>query len=210
MAAFLGGLQITSMRWNGLHALGVNFLSVYTDRYVQIYSGRKLVGVTSSLSATRVVGQVDPSRCPPPITLLAVAVADRLTDFGPQLPRRPWNQYRLAWSAVDYPDDAKWFDITGSQAAGESADPTNLLAQVEFIGDADYTFELPPLESGGAWEYVVTPRDDSLPDGNAGTPDSVSITARVYPPDVALRSDGKRFLVSIADGVLTASFSYQE
>ncbi len=210
MAAFLGGLQITSMRWGGMHSLGVNFLSVYTDRYVQIYSGRKLVGVTSSLSATRVVGQVDPSRCPPPITLLAVLVADRLTDFGPQLPRRPWNTFRLDWSAVDYPDDSKWFDVTGSEAAGEPASADNLLAQVEFVGDADYSFELPPLESGGAWEYTITPRDDALPLGNPGTPDSVSIDARVYPPDVTLRSDGKRFLASVEDGVLTVAFGYQE
>lgn len=207
---FLGGHKILRIAWDGQHALGVEFSSVYTDRYYQLYVGRHLAGVTRSVGDRRVVGQAEPNLIPAPVLLLAVELSERNTDFGADLPERPWNQYRLDWSATSYPADAAWFDITGSRNAGEASDPTNLLARIPYVGDLAYRFDLPPLAAGGEWEYTLTPRDDALPEGNAGTADSVTIDARVYPPDVAPRDDGTRFAIAASGGVLTATFEYQE
>lgn len=206
MTAFLGGLTITSIRWDGIRAIGIAFDSVYTDRVVQLYGGRRLIGCTRAPSDRRVVGQLLPTLVPAPLTLLAVLPEDRAVDFGTQLPDRPWNRYALEWSAVDYPADAKWFDVLAGTAPGESP-ATFRVARVPFLGNTDYRFLLPPLTAGGAWEYAVVPRDGSLPEGNAGTPATVTIDAAVYPPDLTRQGDGSRFSIAVDAGDLVLGFT---
>lgn len=208
MTAQMGGLQITDAKWVGQHSLQVSFVTNLVGRFFQLYAGRRLVGVTATTSTRRVIGQVMPSLIPAPMTLLAVTPDDRQTNFGPKLPPRPWNHYQLNWSTSSYPTDARFFDLTAATAAGGEVDDTNLIARIEYVGDIAYNFDLPELVSGGLWTYRLTPRDDALPRGNAGTPAEVEIAALVYPKDLKLRPDGNRFTASVEEGVLTCSFTY--
>lgn len=208
MSAQMGGLQITDAKWIGQHSLQISFASNLVNRYFQLYAGRRLVGVTETTRARRIIGQVMPTLIPAPMTVLAVTPDDRLTDYGPQLPPRPWNRYRLDWSTSAYPSDAKFFDLAASTVAGGAVDSANLIARIEYVGDIAYSFDLPELTSGGLWTYRLTPRDDALPLGNPGTPEEVEIAALVYPKDLALRSDGNRFTAAVEAGVLTCEFSY--
>ena len=91
-------------------------------------------------------------------------------------------------------------------APGESP-ATFRVARVPFLGNTDYRFLLPPLTAGGAWEYAVVPRDGSLPEGNAGTPATVTIDAAVYPPDLTRQADGSRFSIAVDAGDLVLGFT---
>lgn len=91
-------------------------------------------------------------------------------------------------------------------APGESP-ATFRVARVPFLGNTDYRFLLPPLTAGGAWEYAVVPRDGSLPEGNAGTPATVTIDAAVYPPDLTRQGDGSRFSIAVDAGDLVLGFT---
>ena len=206
MAACLGGTRITKMQWDGRRALAVTFTSVFADRLYQLYAGRTRIAVTELVSELRMVGQLEPTDCPAPLQIVAVEPSDVGTLYGSELPPRPWNRYRAGWSAEDYPADAKWFELWGSSAASEPAD--TLIARVQYVGDTDYVFDLPPLTAGGAWEYTITPLDDAVPAGNAGTPSTLTVNAHVHPPDVSFLFDGNRFSLAVADGVLTASFTF--
>ena len=208
MTAQMGGLQVTDLNWVGQHTLEVRFVTNLLNRFYQLYAGRRLVGVTDSTTTRRIRGQVMPTDVPAPMTVLAVTPDDRLTDFGPQLPSRPWNRYRLDWSATSYPADSRFFDLASSPAAGEDVDAANVLARIEYVGDVAYSFDLPELTTGGLWKYRLTPRDNALPLGNAGTAAEVEIAALVYPADLVLRSDGNRFAAAVASATVNISFTY--
>ncbi len=209
MSAQMGGLKITDMQWTGPHTLQVKFASKLLNRFFQLYAGRRLVGVTESTTARRILGQLMPTRISAPMTVLAVTPSDRLTNFGPQLPRRPWNRYVLDWTADDYPADSRFFDLTSSPAADEEVSDSNLLARIEYVGDIAYSFDLPELTAGGLWKYRLTPRDNALPLGNAGTPQTVEVAALVYPADLVRNAAGERFTCEIEAGAVHLSFVYQ-
>lgn len=208
MVAFLGRLRIKSSGWDGRNTVFVSFESHYDDRVVQLYAGRTLIGVTNDPTETRVVGQLVPSESPTPLTLLAVLLADQFTDFGPDLPRVPWNRYELGIDATDYvADDAvSKFELSQSPAAGEALDATNIIANVPYIGARQYLYRLPPLPTSGEWEFGTTPYDDAKPDGNPGTLTTTTINALIAPPDFTLDRNGNRFGVEVVDG--TAEFEF--
>lgn len=208
MPAQMGGLQLTAMQWTGPHTLEVKFVTNLVDRFFQLYAGRRLVGVTESMTARRVRGQVMPTRISAPMTVLAVTPPDRLTDFGPLLPPRPWNRYLLDWNAEDFPADSRFFDLTSSPAADQEIDDSRVLARIEYVGDVSYSFDLPELTSGGLWKYRLTPRDNALPLGNAGTVATVEIAALVYPVDLLRNAAGERFTAEVEAGVVNLSFVY--
>lgn len=207
MSAFLGGFKITSLAWTGPTAIAVTIQTDYTDRYLQLYAGRRLIGVTTGPGLLTVVGQLQSAHCPHDLMIVMCDAADHLTDFGQQLPLRPYNQFNLAWSASSYPADAKWFEITGCLVANGAVDPDNVIARVAYIGDGAYDFLLPPVTAPGDWTYALTPRDDAAPSGNAGTAAQLAKYALPYPPDILL-SDDTRLTADVAAGVLTVSFAY--
>lgn len=209
MAASLGEFQIEDIYWSGRNALTVVIATARTDRFIQIYAGRKLVGVSSSLGALTVTGQVQPTHCPTPITIVTVDSDNRANDYGEQLPDRPWNRYRIRWSAASFPSDSRWFAISASPAATEPVDYATTLTRVAFLGDGTYAFELPAVNECGEWTYGITPLDDALPTGNAGTPAELAVDALVYPPDVLTNDDGTRLTADIAAGLLTVGFAFQ-
>jgi hypothetical protein len=213
MSFYLGGHTITAAGWNGPRAVFVDFVSQYlTGWHWQLYAGRSLIGVTHSPTARRVAGQLLADEAPASLTLIRVDGASRLTDYGSLLPDVPWNRYALEWEPSGYAADASHWDLTASPAAGEAVDDTNLIARIEYTGDKPYRFVLPPLPTAGEWIYRLTPRDNALPLGNAGTAANVTITAELPPPDFALQDGGNRFTLSVdADaGELVAAFAYAE
>ena len=207
MTAQLGELRITGIEWTGQRALSVEVETTRADLYLQLYAGRRLAGVSERSGSGRVTGQVL-SKSPIPLTIVLVPAAERETDYGQRLPRRPWNQYRVNWSATGFPADTKWFDVAQS-AEGESVDFATAQSRVPFYeGLEAYSFELEPFDESGTYEVGIRPRDDALPDGNPGTAATLTIPASVYPPDVQLNEDGTRLSVNVSDGNLEASFQY--
>jgi hypothetical protein len=205
---FLGGFQIVDAGWSGANAVFVDFATESTAELFQLYAGRTLIGSTSRPAERRVIGQLFASDIPYPLSVVRVAIADRLTDFGPRLPRWPWNRFRLAWSASSAPADTHHFDVTASPAAGQPVDSNNLVARVPFYGDGDYGFQPSAIDASGIWTFAITARDNALPLGNAGTPAEVAVHALVPPPDVAFDDAGNRFDLSVAAGSLVAEFAY--
>ncbi|NOX55576.1 MAG: hypothetical protein GXP27_14285, partial [Planctomycetes bacterium] len=126
------------------------------------------------------------------------------------LPVRPTNLYRLTWSANGYPSDTKGFRITASRQAGQAPDPTNVLGTVNWIGNGNYSFNIPAraINRSGQWQFDITPFDDAHPNGNPGTAARVTINAQVYPPDVLRLSDGQRFDINESGGIAIVSFTY--
>lgn len=207
MSAYLGGFDITNIRWGGTHAIIVTVSTDYTDRYFQLYAGRRLIGITNAPAERDVIGQLARAHCPHPLTVVMVSGEDRLTDFGAQLPKRPFNQFHVSWTAETYPADATWFEITACTEADGAIDPTNVITRIAYIGDGDYEFTLPPINAPGTWSYRITPRDDAVTEGNATEYTDISADALPYPPDVAT-VDGQRLTATIDAGVLTVTFAF--
>ena len=207
MTAVLGGFEVTQLKAIGLNSVRATISPAVADRYLQIYSGRRLVGVSEFAGASKVIGQIDPSHCPSPITIVMVAADERLTDFGPQLPPLPFNQFQIDWEADSFPADAKWFEVTACTEAEGAIDPENVLSRIAYIGDGSYRFTTPAITAPGEWSYRVTPLDDATPGGNAGTAADVAMDVIPYPPDV-LSEDGQRLTAEVADGILTVGFQW--
>ena len=82
MTAVLGGFEVTQLKAIGLNSVRATISPAVADRYLQIYSGRRLVGVSEFAGASKVIGQIDPSHCPSPITIVMVAAAERRGGLG--------------------------------------------------------------------------------------------------------------------------------
>lgn len=203
---FLGGFQITRTSWIGHHALAVTFTSTYGVSYqYQLYAGRSLVGVTLRPDDRRVVGQVRPSVWPQHLTLLAVTPANRLTDYGTQLPRRPFNKVRLSFDVASW-TDGRWIDVTAGTVPGGAVDATNRIIREAYRVDGSYQLVTAPLAGSGQWNFEVAGRDNKDPDGNLGTALALNQTIDAHPPDVVANSSGQRLTVSHALGTVTAAY----
>jgi hypothetical protein len=209
-APYLGGFRILSVNWIGLTAIELAFQATeYSDKLFQLYAGRRLIGVTEAVTDRIVRGAVPPGPRATPLSLIVVDKADRLVDYGDLLGWKPYNLYCVRWQAPAVIGDLSHFDVVMSNNAGEAYDATNIVGRVEYNSQiSTYTFELPSIATSGNWQVAVIPRDDAEPSGNAGTIDTVTIAAVVYPLDLALDENGQRFTVAATAGELTASFAY--
>jgi hypothetical protein len=206
------GTVITSAVKLGPHAIEITFASSWSGHH-QLYLGRRLAN-SSSLKADRVLtAQIDPGDTPPPIQVIAVTDTELDTEFGSSLPTRPYNLHTLNWSAAGIEADTDRFRITTATAI--DTNPTEFLAAVEYtVGINLYDFETPAIAASGSWRFGITPFDSSCGDysdekGNEGTEALATITADVYPPDIAPQSDRQRFALSATGGTLTVDFDYQ-
>ena len=208
--AHLGGLAITRAEWLGTTALRVEFSTVDTGQLFQLYAGRKRIGVTSDVSERAVIGQLQPSLYPQHLTLVAVDPADKETDYGDELPKRPYNCVRLTFTISGWPSDAAFVDVVGSTEPGGAVDQDNLLVRQPYDTDRVYTATTPALPGSGDWDFEVTGRDNRPSGGNEGPALELSANILAHPPDVALNeSDGSRLSVSVAGGVATIGFTPQ-
>lgn len=210
MPARLGGMQISPpVRWVSSTAIAVRFTSTYgATRFHQLYAGRQLIGVTSSRSSRRIIGQLKPSTYPQPLQLAAVDPADRLTDFGSTLPRsRAYNRVRMQIATSSYPADAKFIDVTAGTEPGGAVDSSNRIGRILFDTDRTYVFITEPLGPGGTWNFEAAGVDDKLLNGNTGAALALSQAIETAPPDVGTASDGNRLTVSIASQQATIGFT---
>ena len=209
MPAFLGGLAITSLQWASPRSLVCRFRSSHSSRWHHLYAGRTRVGVTQP--GQRVLtAQLVPATWPEHLTLLAVDVAERLTDFGDSLPPRPYNRVRLRFTASTFPDDCEFIDITAGTEPESAVDADNRIGRILFAGDRQYAFLTEPLAGSGEWNFEITPVDSRPADGNTGTAVEASQSVLAHPPDVQLAADGDRFDVEIASAALTLTATLPE
>lgn len=207
MAPFLGGFQVTSAAWISSHAIRVGFSTSYGASYLyQLYAGRTLIGATSSPSERSVVGQLQPSNWPQWLQLVAVAPDQRLTEYGANLPPRPYNRVKVRASVAGDTTDALYVELaTGTEPEG-AVDPGNVVERVLFDEDRVYELLTPPLEGSGLWNLELATRDDKPPDGNRGTPLELTATVLSTPPDVSLVA-GQRFSVALDAGTATLNWT---
>ncbi len=205
---FLGGFDVVAASWDGPNAVLVTIDTPETDFYYQLYAGHTLIGQTGNTTSRSILGQLQPSSSPAPLTVVAVEAANLFNDYGAELPSWPSDRYELEFTTSGSPPDMDHFLITGSDGPGLSVDPARVLRRVPFIGDGPYVVPLPPLGQCGVWQFGVTAYDDSLPNGNPGTTSTVSVVATVPPADIVPDAQGNRFEAAASGGNLNISFSY--
>ena len=188
----------------GYSAIYVDFVSQYSSGYLwQLYANRTLIGRTSSGTQRRITGQLVSSALPAPVTLVRVDPSDATTDFGALLPELPWTRFALEWSANSFPADTDHFTITAGTSPGGSVNAANVIANVPFIGNGAYSFDLPGVSAPGVWSYGVTSRDDAKPLGNPSAVATCSVTVLAPPADLGADSKGNRFTLAAVSGLLT-------
>jgi hypothetical protein len=210
MPPYFGGFDYVDAGLLGPTSVYVDVVSAYTDKYYQLYAGRTLIGVTASVAASRIVGQLNlAGGAPAPLTVVAVEAVDLTTDFGALIPDWPSDRFELDWS-TSYGDasDVDHFLITRSDAAGLVNDPNNVVGQVNYSGDGDYHFDVPPLPTCGAWQLAVIPVDNAKPTGNPGTASVLTVEATVPPNDLVPDDQGNAFKVADSGGTLSVTFNY--
>lgn len=208
MSAYMGGLAIESLAWASTRALACRFRSNHTSRWHHLYGGRSLIG-SCAPGQRLVIGQLVPARYPEHLTLLAVDLQDRTTDFGDDLPLRPYNRVRLRFTADGFPTDTEFLDITAGTVPGGAVDDGNRIGRLLFAGDRQYEFLTPPLEGTGEWNFEITARDNRPSSGNAGTAAAASQSVLAHPPDVPL-SSRNRLSVAVAGGFATITATVPE
>ncbi|HEY0981464.1 hypothetical protein [Schlesneria sp.] len=200
---YLGGFQITDVGWLGPQAVYCDFDSPYVDGWLwQLYANRTLIGSTRLPSERRVVGQLVPSISPTPLTLVRIAVGDINVDYGNQIPRQPWNRFRLRWTTSGSANVAR-FAVKRSAVPGGPA--SLFVAYVPFSGDGEYSFDPEPVDGSGVWTYAIVPEDTA---GSEGAPISSAVSVMLPPDDVSADDAGKRFTVNVSAGVSTVAFRY--
>lgn len=210
MSASLDAI-ITGAVWLSSQALQVSFASHHTDRHHQLYWGRKLVGVTTTTEQRTINGHIVPTSSPSPLQVVAVTADDIGTDFGQQLPERPYNRFELRWQAADLEADCERFAVFVPSSFG--GDPDSLHQCIEHHGDGTYLSDVPAVDRSGDWTYAVQPIDNAegdepITEGNYGEATEITQRAKVYPPDVVLNADGSRFTATAQDGTLTLQWAY--
>ncbi|MBW3538763.1 MAG: hypothetical protein KY476_00685 [Planctomycetes bacterium] len=213
-APYLGGLRITKAQWVGTHDLLVRFSSTYVASYhYQLYAGRTRVAVTTNPNDRTLLATLKPSVWPQHLWLLAVALAERLTDYGSALPLRPYNVAELTFSTSTWPADSEFIDITAGTVPGGAVDPANLLERILFDTTRQYSIRVDPRGPSGTWNFKPTGRDNRPPaiagdePGNLGTALAFSQELLTHPQDVVLDDDGHRFGVSVAGGTATLTYT---
>lgn len=205
-APYSGGFEITTLKSDGL-VVYLQFTSTYDDLYqYQVYVNRVLSGVTEHTIDRSLYFEVTPTEWPQEIQLLAVDPAERLTDYGADLPPRPYNQVKLTIDASAWTDAVR-LEVTSGTTPGGSVDDTNIIGRVLFDEARSYDFITDPLQGSGTWNFKAYGVDGTLPVGNQGTPTSASVTIVSRPPDVTPLDDGTRFASSASGGTLTVSFN---
>lgn len=208
-APYLGGYRITKTEWTGSNAVRVDFVSTeFPTLLWQAYVSKTLVNVTDTAAQRSIIVDVPSGDRPAPLTLVAVTVANKLTDYSSRLPVLPWSLYCVTWqNPTTPPADIHHFDVVAGTTAGGAFDSTNILGRVLYDAAAtSYQFTLPQFSTNGDWSIAVIPRDDAETLGNAGTEASDTISVFMYPKDVLFDSQGRRFSVAVAAGEMTASF----
>jgi len=204
-----GSYKINRVLWAGRNSIRVDFETPETAYLWQLYAGRKLIGQTKAPDERVIVGPLEASLYPVWLSLLAVDGTDIDGDHGSTLPPRPYNRARVTVSTSGWPTDTNTIEVAAATEPGGAVDTTNIVASTFWDINRSYEITTPCLGPSGTWAFEVAGRDEKEPDGNRGTPLSVSLDILTQPPDVAVEATGNRFTPTAAGGVLTVQFAYQ-
>lgn len=210
-APFLGGLRIRFVAWMGANAIRVDFESFYRGRFqYQLYAGRTLIGQTYSPAERHIVAPLAPTHWPQVLQVVAVSSSQRLTDYGRQLPPRPYNKALIDVVTTSWPADSRSIEVAAGDEPGGVVDPDHIVARQNWRRDQTYTLTTIPLGPSGGWNFQVAGRDARPPGGNRGLPRELSTTLLTQPSDYALTAAGARFDASVADNTLSVQFTYRD
>ncbi len=208
VAPFTHGMEITSAELLSNSSLIVRFTSAYDDAYLyQLYVGRTLVGVSNGVLDRNVIGIFFPSEYPETIQLLAVDPSDRTTDFGDDLPDRPYNRVKITYNTASMTIDTEWIEVSSGTEPEGAVNVANVIASDFYRGTGTFGIITDPLGPGGEWNFEIAGRDGTAPDGNRGTALELSATIKAHPPDVIADENGDRFSVAANAGTLTIGFA---
>lgn len=208
---FTLGHRIDSVESLSETSIVVRFTSSYAGSYLhQLYIGRTLAGVTEGVYDRHIVAPFELSTYPEHLQLLAVDPSDRNTDFGADLPDRPYNRVKIFVDTTGMPADTERIEISAGTEPEGAVDTDNIVASDIYRGVGDFEYVTTPLGPGGDWNFEVAGRDGTNPDGNRGTALELTATITAHPPDVEPDGDGERFTVEAAAGVLTIAYSLPE
>jgi len=181
--------QLVAVDWLGSGAIRVVFESEHTALH-QLYSGRRLIGETTSTGQRVVEGPLAPTRWPQYLQVVAVTGSHRGVDNGSQLPPRPYNVVSIAfdqagWSGDPHDIDVMAFDLFRGSEPDGAIDYGSIIATVLAVDVAGHTYEMrsDPLPGSGTWNIGVRGRDDSETGGNAGTAFEATVDVIALPPD---------------------------
>lgn len=206
-APYCGGHAITKILEEGPQTIRVLFTSTYgTDYLHQLYVNRSFVGVTDTTSDREIIATAVIADWPQEVQILAVDPGERFTDYGTDLPPRPYNQVKLSITTSGW-TDAEMIEVTAGAAAGDAVDSENVIGRVLFDSNGAFTFISEPREGSGEHNFEIAGVDGTEPFGNRGTAEQVSVSIWAHPPDVEYQDDGTRFLVSATGGTLTIGFT---
>jgi len=210
-APFTHGFEITGVDALSDSSIRVRFTSVYDDAYLyQLYVGRTLVGVTDGPLDRSVIGQYFPGTYPETIQLLAVDPSDRTTDYGEDLPDRPYNRVKITYSTASMTADTELVEVSSGTEPEGAVDEDNIIATDFYPGSGTFSLVTDPLGPGGTWNFEVAGRDGTEPEGNRGTALELSATIKAHPPDLEPDVNGDRFTVEAVAGTLTLSYALPE
>lgn len=200
----LGNCHITDARWIGPFDLRVEFVTEHTAKLHQLYVGRSLMACTETFGDSVLFAIVQPSLYPQHLTLLAVEPSEKATDFGANLPPRPFNRVKVGFSTVGWPADSKLIVMTAGDTPGGAVNSENELLRIEHDIARSYEVIGPPMSGTGDWNFELTGQDKV---GNAGTAAAFEQHVYAHPPDVAFADDGTRFTAQASGGVLNVTFA---
>lgn len=204
-----GSSKINRVLWAGRNSIRVDFSTPETAYLWQLYAGRRLIGQTKSPDERSILAPLQASLYPVWLSLLAVDGADIDVDHGSTLPQRPYNRARFTVSTSSWPSDTNTIEVAAATEPGGAVDPDNVVASAFWDIDRSYEITTPCVGPSGTWAFEVAGRDEKEPDGNRGTPLSVSLDILTQPPDVAVDSTGNRFTPTATGSVLSVPFTYQ-
>ena len=206
-APYMGGFEITRIRYITQTELLIKFTTTYGSTYVyQAYRGRQLCGATSDVKDRALLALVPPADYPEPITVLAVTPGNRDTDYSASLPSsRPYTKAKFTIPTSGW-TDADGIEITTGTSAGGAVDMASIIDEVLFDSNRAYTFITRPLDGTGTWNFEIAGRDTTAVDGNRGTAASAAVAIISHPRDVNLDANGDRFTYSVASQQLTVTY----
>lgn len=206
-APYCGGHAITKILEEGPQTIRVLFTSTYgTDCLHQLYVNRSFVGVTDTTADREIIATAVIADWPQEVQILAVDPTERFTDYGADLPPRPYNQVKLSITTSGW-TDAEMIEITAGAAAGDAVDSENVIGRVLFDSNGAFTFISDPREGSGEHNFEIAGVDGTEPEGNRGTAEDVAASIYAHPPDVEYQDDGSRFTASATGGTLTVAFT---
>lgn len=134
---YLGGIVITSVIWDEPSVLRVDFTSTHSvSTYKhQLYIGRQLVGVTDNSADRILFGTFADFGIPEEVTVVAVDAAEHLTDYGDDLPSRPYARAKLTIVTAGWDSDTATIEVAAGTEPGGAVESENIVAIETFVAN---------------------------------------------------------------------------